>query len=73
MLAELGRIFLELDLALDFLLVLARVIDLAGLLIPEHYECVLGHRFELGRYYNLTCPSKQAGCGPERYGLEFDT
>ena len=35
MLTELGRVFLVLYLALDELLVLARPIDLAGLLILE--------------------------------------
>ncbi len=37
MLTELGTVFLELDLALDFLLVLARKIDLAGLLVSDLY------------------------------------
>ena len=40
-LAELGRVFLELDLALDFLLVLARKISLASLFIAQNDECVL--------------------------------
>ena len=43
MLPELGAVLLELDLALDFLLVLARKIDLAGLFVADRDEMVLGH------------------------------
>jgi hypothetical protein len=42
-LTEPGRIFLELDLALHLLLVLARPIDLAGLLVSQLDELVLRH------------------------------
>jgi len=44
-LAELLRVFLELDLALYLALVLARVIDLAGLFIAQNDELILGHGY----------------------------
>ncbi|MDB5239277.1 MAG: hypothetical protein JWO00_612 [Candidatus Parcubacteria bacterium] len=40
---KLGRILLELDLALDFLSVLARPIGLASLFVLQLYELDLGH------------------------------
>ena len=44
MLPKLGAVFLELDLALDFLLVLACPIDFAGRLVAERDELDLfGH------------------------------
>jgi len=48
MLAELCAVFLELDLALDLLLVLARKIDLAGGFASEHDELDLRHICILG-------------------------
>ena len=39
--AELGAVFLELNLALDFSLVLARKIDLSGRLVANLYELIL--------------------------------
>ena len=42
-LAQLCAVLLELDLALDLLAVLAGKIDLAGLLVSELYELILGH------------------------------
>jgi len=43
MLAQFCAVFLELDLLFDFLLVLARPIDLAGLFVLELNELILGH------------------------------
>ena len=40
-LSELWRVFLELDLSLHLSLVLAGVVDLAGLFISEDYKLVL--------------------------------
>lgn len=42
-LAELGAVFLELDLALNLLAILARKIGLAGLLVFKLYKLILGH------------------------------